>query len=104
MANNNTSTILSDVKKILGYGTNKLDTPINNFILAGKKDLEEAGVVSSKIVETDPLIYSALVSYVLSMIDTYEFRELSANAYFLQKNQLRHYGDYNGSETSNSEV
>lgn len=89
--------MLDDIKKVLGYKSNdQLDGIIENFIAAGKKDLLKAGIVESKIDESDPLIYSAIMSFVLSMLDTYEYRELSADAYSLQKDQLRHYGEYTG--------
>lgn len=86
--------MLNDIKKILGIYNTQFDTIINTFIQAGKNDLIEAGIVSTKVVESDALIYSALVSFVLSMLDSYEYREMSANAYALQKDQLRHYQDY----------
>lgn len=86
--------MLNDIKKILGINNTQFDSILTNFIEAGKRDLVEAGIVSTKVVESDALIYSALVSYVLSMMDTYEYREMSANAYALQKDQLRHYSDY----------
>lgn len=86
--------MLNDIKKILGINNTQFDTILQAFIDAGKMDLIEAGIVSTKVVETDKLIYSALVSFVLSMMDTYEYRELSANAYAIQKDQLRHYKDY----------
>lgn len=86
--------MLNDIKTVLGIAHNQFDTQIEMFIETAKSDLEQAGIVQSKIVETDPLIYSAIMSFVLSMIDTYEYRELSANAYALQKDQLRHYQDY----------
>lgn len=86
--------MLNDIKKILGINHAQFDFIYQTYIEAGKKDLIEAGIVSTKVVESDPLIYSALVSFVLSMCDTYEYREMSANAYALQKDQLRHYGDY----------
>ena len=86
--------MLNDIKAILGISHNQFDTQITMFIDTGKADLLHAGIVESKIVETDPLIYSALMSFVLSMIDTYEYRELSANAYAIQKDQLRHYQEY----------
>lgn len=91
---NDTNTLLSDLKLILGYSTNKLDNILTNFIDAGKKDLKLIGIKEELVVESDPLIYSALTSFVLSMVDTYEYRELSANAYALQKDQLRHYTEY----------
>lgn len=87
--------MLNDIKLALGLrNTARFDTIINTFIEAGKKDLIEAGIVQSKVVITDALIYSALMSFVLSMMDTYEYRELSANCYALQKDQLRHYQSY----------
>lgn len=86
--------MLNDIKEILGIYHDRLDMQIDMYIEAGKKDLEMAGIVPALILETDPLIYSALVSFTLSMIDTYDYRELSANAYALQKDQLRHYKEY----------
>lgn len=91
---NNTQTLLSEIKLELGYTTNKLDNNITSYINAGKKDLVMAGIVEEKVVESDALIYCALKSFVLSMMDTYEHKELSANAYALQKDQLRHYISY----------
>lgn len=86
--------MLNDIKLILGITSNAFDTILTNYIAAAKQDLEMVGIASSKIVESDPLIYSAIVSYVLAMMDTYEYRELSANAYHLQKEQLRRYTEY----------
>lgn len=87
--------MLNDIKLALGLrNTARFDAMIETFIQAGKNDLAQAGIVQSKIVETDALIYSALMSFVLSMMDTYEYRELSANCYALQKDQLRHYVNY----------
>lgn len=88
--------MLNDIKKILGYSTSQFDTILQNFINAGKQDLIQVGIIQNKVVESDPLIYSALVSFVLSLCDTYEYRELSANAYAIQKDQLRHYSNYVG--------
>ena len=89
-------TMIDDVKEVLGIDHDNFDTQISTFIDAGKMDLEMAGILPSLIVETDPLIYSAVMSFTLSMIDTYEYRELSANAYAIQKDQLRHYRSYTG--------
>lgn len=86
--------MLNDIKKALGINNTQFDDIINTFIEAGKQDLIEAGIVQSKVVETDALIYSAIMSFVLAMFDTYEYRELSAHAYALQKDQLRHYQSY----------
>lgn len=86
--------MLNDIKKALGINNTQFDNIINTFIQGAKNDLIEAGIVQSKVVETDALIYSAIMSFVLAMFDTYEYRELSANAYALQKDQLRHYQSY----------
>ena len=88
--------MLNDIKKILGINNTQFDTILQMLIDAGKKDLIEAGIVSTKVVESDALIYSALISYVCGMFDTYEYRELSMNTYRLQKDQLRHHIDYIG--------
>lgn len=88
--------MLNDIKKILGIAHTQFDQQILMFIDTAKSDLHHAGIVQNRIVESDPLIYSAIMSFVLSMIDTYEYRELSANAYMLQKDQLRHYREYVG--------
>lgn len=88
--------MIDDVKKVLGISHTQFDTQLTTFINAAKKDLEMVGIKQSLIVETDPLIYSAIMSFTLSMMDTYEYRELSANAYAIQKDQLRHYRSYTG--------
>lgn len=88
--------MLSDIKKILGISHTQFDNQLEMFILAAKADLKQAGIQESLIVESDPLIYSAIISFVLSMMDTYEYRELSANCYLIQKDQLRHYQSYTG--------
>ena len=86
--------MLTEIKLILGITSDSFDSILNMYIEGAKKDLQMVGIPSAKISETDPLIYSAIVSYVLSLVDTYEYRELSANAYMLQKDQLRHYTEY----------
>ena len=87
--------MLDDIKTILGIvNSEAFDDILSMYIATAKADLQSAGIISSKIVETDALIYSAIVSFVLSMCDTYEYREMSANCYALQKDQLRHYTEY----------
>lgn len=86
--------MLNDIKKVLGITNTDFDAIINSFILACKSDLKQIGIIEAKIIESDPLIYSAIMSYVLSHLDTYEYKELSANSYALQKDALRHYADY----------
>lgn len=88
--------MLEDIKKALGdITTHEYDFIIATYIRAGKEDLKQAGINPTIVEdESNALIYSALISFVLSMMDTYEYRELSANAYALQKDQLRHYTSY----------
>lgn len=84
----------TDIKKLLGiYNSEAFDGIIETYIAAAKADLIHVGISAASVVETDPLIYSAIVSYVLSLLDT-ENAELYANAYALQKDTLRHLGNY----------
>lgn len=84
----------TDIKKLLGItNTTAFDSIISMYVEAAKADLENVGISASSVVETDPLIYSAIVSYVLSLLDT-ENAELYSNAYALQKDTLRHLGNY----------
>lgn len=86
--------MVEDVKKVLGIKNSvDFDGIIQTYINAGLSDLKSAGLISSLVVTTDPLIYSAVMSYVLSLLDT-ENAELYANAYSLQKDTLRHLGQY----------
>lgn len=86
--------MLNDIKLILGITSNAFDTILTSYISGAKEDLKMVGIAPSKVVESDPLIYSAIVSYVLAHLDTYEYREMSLNSYLLQKDQLRHYVEY----------
>lgn len=85
--------MLEDIKKILGINNTDFDTIIQSYISSAKEDLKMAGIASNKVVETDSLIYSAIVSYVKSLIDVPN-AELYKDAYALQKDELRHYAEY----------
>jgi len=85
--------MLEDLRKTLGFNNNEYDNIINSYIEAAKLDLEMAGISKSKIVETDKLIYSAIMTYVKSNFDI-ENAEMFADSYLLQKDQLRHYPSY----------
>ena len=86
--------MLEDVKKVLGIkNSDDFDGIIQTYINAALADLKSVGLISSLVVTTDPLIYSAVMSYVLSLLDT-ENAELYSNAYSLQKDTLRHLGQY----------
>lgn len=83
----------SDIKRMQGINNEDFDGIINNFINSAKQDLAMVGIAKFKIDEEDPLIYSAIISYVLSHIDTSN-SELYSNSYLMQKDALRHMGDY----------
>lgn len=85
--------MLADIKKIMGFNNTQFDSIINMYIKSAKADLKQIGIVGYKVKESDPLIYSAIVSYVLSLLDIPN-AELYANAYALQKDELRHFSDY----------
>lgn len=81
--------MLEDIKKMQGINNTDFDVIIKNYIDSAKLDLEMVGIDKSKIVESDKLIYSAIISYVKSFIDI-DNSELFASAYALQKDTLRH--------------
>lgn len=85
--------MLNDVKKIMGINNTEFDNIIEKYISAAKEDLKAVGIVPSKVVESDALVYSALVSYILSLLDVPN-ADLYANAYALQKDALRHNINY----------
>lgn len=85
--------MLEDLKRALGFNNNEFDSIITNYIEAAKLDLEMTGISKSKIVETDKLIYSAIMTFVKSKFDI-ENSEMFTDSYLLQKDCLRHYSSY----------
>lgn len=85
--------MLVAAKKVMGITNDDFDAIITNYITAGIADLIQVGIIEEKVVLTDALVYSAVMSYVLSLLST-EHAELYANAYALQKDALRHYESY----------
>lgn len=85
--------MLADIKKMSGINNTDFDTIITTEIASAKADLQACGIAPGKISESDPLIYSAIVTYVKGFIDV-ENSELYKNAYDLQKDALRHYTEY----------
>lgn len=85
--------MLEDIKKMQGINHNDFDDIIQKYIDSAKMDLQMCGIEKSKISISDNLIYSAIVSYVKSFIDI-DNSELFANSYALQKDALRHIGEY----------
>ena len=85
--------MVENIKKIMGFNNNHFDSVIEMYIKSAKADLKQIGIVGYKVQESDPLIYSAIISYVLSLLDVPN-AELYSNAYALQKDELRHFSDY----------
>jgi hypothetical protein len=59
------------------------------WINAGKLDLKSIGIVDTLVNGSDDLIQTAIVTYVLSFIDTVN-SEMYSKSYALQKDVLRH--------------
>ena len=77
-----------------GYTNTEFDSIISSYIESAKKDLEMSGIVKSKVDDKeDKLIYSAIFSYVSSKLDL-DNSTLFYESYLMQKDQLRHYGEY----------
>lgn len=86
--------MLEELKKMHGYTNTEFDSIISSYIESAKKDLEMSGVVKSKVDDKeDKLIYSAIFSYVSSKLDL-DNSTLFYESYLMQKDQLRHYGEY----------
>lgn len=87
--------MLEEIKKIQGINHNEFDSRITSWINAAKLDLKSIGIVDT-LVETDTpddLVKSAIIAYVLSQLDISN-AELYSNSYALQKDALRHTGEY----------
>lgn len=87
--------MLGDIKKIQGINHNEFDDMIQIWINAAKLDLKSIGIVDTLIDTPDDLIKTAIITYVLSQLDV-DNAILYSNSYALQKDVLRHVGEYNG--------
>lgn len=87
--------MLEDIKKIQGINHNDFDDMINTWISAAKLDLKSIGIVDTLVDTPDDLVKTAIITYVLSQIDVSN-AELYSNSYAIQKDVLRHVGEYNG--------
>ena len=85
--------MVENIKKMMGFNNNEFDSIIDMYIKSAKSDLRQVGIAWTKVKENDPLIYTAITSYVLSHLDVSN-AELYSNAYLLQKDELRHLSDY----------
>ena len=68
---------------------------INIWINSAKLDLKSIGIVDTLVDTPDDLVTTAIITYVLSQLDVVN-AELYSNSYNLQKDVLRHLGEYNG--------
>ena len=87
--------MLENIKKIQGINHNDFDDMINIWINSAKLDLKSIGIVDTLVDTPDDLVKTAIITYVLSQLDISN-AELYSNSYALQKDVLRHLGEYNG--------
>lgn len=87
--------MLDEIKKIQGINHNDFDATIQMWINAAKLDLKSIGIVDTLVDTPDDLVKTAIITYVLSLLDV-DNAELYSNSYTLQKDGLRHIGEYNG--------
>ncbi len=85
--------MLEEIKKFQGINHNEFDTIIQNYIDAAKLDLMAIGIAEDKINNEDKLIMIAIYTYVLSFLDVNN-SEMFAHSYAMQKDVLRHLGEY----------
>lgn len=85
--------MLEEIKKIQGISHNDFDTIIQNYIDSCKLDLKAIGIAEEKVNIKDKLIYTAILTYVLSFLDVNN-SEMYSNSYNLQKDVLRHLSEY----------
>jgi hypothetical protein len=87
--------MLNEIKKIQGINHNEFDSMINTWIESAQQDLKSIGIVNTFVDNPDSLIQTAIITYVLSFIDVVN-SEMYAKSYSMQKDVLRHLGEYNG--------
>lgn len=85
--------MLEEIKKIQGITHNDFDTIIQSYIDSAKMDLKAIGIAETKVDKEDDLIKTAIFTYVLSFLDVNN-SEMYSNSYALQKDVLRHLGEY----------
>lgn len=90
-------TFLADVKKVLRISSSAFDTEINNLISAAQEDLKIFSIVPEKVVDTDPLVRNAILTYVKASFgwDNPDSEKLMAS-YASQKAALALVRKYNG--------
>ena len=78
---------VDELKKIQGINHSEFDSIIETYVNSCINDLVAVGVSSKKIEENDPLIHTAILTYVLSFLDV-DRSEMYLNSYNLQKDVL----------------
>lgn len=91
--------LLDDVKLALRISSSAFDTEVQDLIYAAKADLQLSGVDKLKILDTDPLIKRAVITYVKANFgfdnpDAERFQQ----AYYLLKMHLASSLDYTGGD------
>lgn len=90
--------MLEEIKKIEGINHSDFDTIIQSYINSCKADLMAIGIAENMVDEEDALIHTAILTYALSFLDVNN-SEMYSNSYNLQKDVLRHLGDYQEKES-----
>lgn len=85
--------MLDEIKKIQGINHDDFDSMITLWIEAAELDLKGIGIVDTLIDNPNSLVKNAIITYVLSFLDVTN-SELYSNSYALQKDVLRHTGEY----------
>lgn len=85
--------MLEEIKKIQGINHNEFDSMIKTWIKSAELDLKSIGIVSTLVDNPDSLLKTAIITYVLSMIDVVN-AEMYSKSYSLQKDVLRHLTEY----------
>lgn len=85
--------LVDKIKKIQGINHNEFDSTIKMWIQAAEIDLKSIGIVDTLVDNSDSLIKTAIITYVLSQLDVANSK-LYSNSYALQKDVLRHTKKY----------
>ena len=85
--------MLEEIKKMQGICNDEFDDIIKGYISSGLLDLKTIGVIESRLNEFDPIIRTAIKTYVLSFLDV-KNAEMYAASYSLQKDKIRHIERY----------
>jgi len=88
---------VDDVKKVLRISSSAFDTEINNLISAAQEDLKIFSIVPEKVLDTDPLVRNAIITYVKAQFgwDNPDSEKLMTS-YESQKSALALVRKYNG--------